>query len=89
MDLGIQWDVVLAFAGGLILLYLVGWLLLVPFKAVLKFLGNAILGGIMLWVINLLGSSLGISLALNPVNALVAGFLGVPGVLLLIALTWL
>ena len=89
MDLGIQWDVMLAFAGGLILLYLVGWLLLVPFKAVLKFLGNAILGGIMLWVINLLGSSLGISLALNPVNALVAGFLGVPGVLLLIALTWL
>ena len=89
LDLGIQWDVVLAFAGGLALLYLVGWLLMVPLKSILKFVGNAILGGVILWVLNLFGSGIGINIALNPVNALIVGFLGIPGVLLLVCLQWL
>ena len=43
------------YALGLILLYLVGWLLLVPLKTILKFIYNGILGGIILWILNLIG----------------------------------
>ena len=73
----ISWDVILAYAVGLVLLYAVGWLLLVPLKIILKFIYNAIIGGIILWVLNLVGGFIGITVAINPVTALIVGFLGV------------
>ncbi|GHU84099.1 hypothetical protein FACS189415_7700 [Bacteroidia bacterium] len=86
MGLNIQFDVVIAYAFGLVLLYIIGWLLLVPFKAVWKFLLNALLGGLLLWVLNLVGALIGLRIAINPITALVVGILGVPGVVLILVL---
>lgn len=86
MGLSIEYDVIIAYALGLLLLYIVGWLLLVPFKIVLKFLLNGIIGGVVLWILNMLSASIGIHIALNPVNALVVGILGIPGIILLLLL---
>ena len=85
----IPWDVVLAYAVGLVLLYVVGWLLLVPLKIILKFLYNAIIGGIVLWLLNLVGGLIGITVAINPVTALIVGFLGVPGLILILLLQFI
>ena len=74
---------VLAFAFGLFLLYLIGMLLVIPIKIVLKLIVNGIIGGILLLVVNLIGGFIGISLAINPITAIIAGFLGIPGVILL------
>jgi inhibitor of the pro-sigma K processing machinery len=89
MPLGIPWDVILAYALGLILLYVVGWLLLVPLKIILKFIYNGIIGGIILWVLNLVGGLIGVTVAINPVTALIVGFLGIPGVILLLLLQFI
>ena len=43
MGLGLQYDVIIAYAFGLILLYIIGWLLLVPLKIILKFIYNGII----------------------------------------------
>lgn len=89
--LGISLDlnIILAYALGLLLLYVIGWLLLVPVKFIVKLLYNGIIGGLMLWVLNLIGGYFNFGVAINPVTALVAGFLGIPGVLLIIALQYL
>ncbi|MGI6161115.1 MAG: pro-sigmaK processing inhibitor BofA family protein [Christensenellales bacterium] len=86
MGLEIQWEVIVAFVAGLILLYVAGWLLLAPFKVLLRLLINGVLGGLLLWVVNLLGSIGGISIVINPVTALIAGVLGVPGVIMILVI---
>ncbi|MHB1315585.1 MAG: pro-sigmaK processing inhibitor BofA family protein [Christensenellales bacterium] len=86
MDFPVRIDAVLSYVFALVLLYLCGWLLLKPFKVLLKWLLNALLGGIALLVLNFFGSPLHIYLPVNPLNAAVVGFLGIPGVILLLVL---
>ena len=78
--------IILSYAFGLILLYLIGMLLVVPIKMLIKLVWNGILGGILLFIVNLIGNFIGISLVINPITALIAGFLGIPGVILLLIL---
>ena len=60
-----------------------------PIRFVFKLLINTMLGFVLLWLINFFGGEIGIELSLTLVNALVVGFLGIPGVLLLLALHFL
>ncbi len=77
-----------AFIAGLIVLYLLGMLFVVPIKIIWKLIINGVIGFALLFVCNLVGGALfSFTLALNPLTALIAGFLGVPGVVLLIVLT--
>ena len=79
--------VVVAYLFGILLLYLIARVLLLPVRVVLRLVYNALLGVALLAFVNFLGRFvLGIYLPINPVTALVAGFLGIPGVVLLIAL---
>lgn len=77
-----------AYAFGLLLMYVVAYVLYVPLKLVVRLLLNATVGGLLLWVVNLVGGLLGLSVPINPVTALIAGFLGIPGVVLVIALRY-
>ncbi|HBG75858.1 MAG TPA: SigmaK-factor processing regulatory BofA [Clostridiales bacterium] len=86
MGLDIPFNVIIAYALGLALLYFVGWLLLVPMKWLLRFLLNGVIGGVALWVLNLLGGLTGITVAINFVTALTVGFLGIPGLVLILLL---
>ena len=89
MGLDIPLDVILAYALGLVLLYLVGWLLLVPLKLLLRFIINGVIGGVILWLLNLVGGLIGLSVAINPVTALTVGFLGIPGLMLILLLQFM
>ena len=60
-----------------------------PIRFVFKLLINTVLGFVLLWLINFFGAGLGIALELTLLNALVVGFLGIPGVLLLLAIHFL
>ncbi|MCE5286620.1 MAG: pro-sigmaK processing inhibitor BofA family protein [Pelosinus sp.] len=82
--MGMEWSVLLAFAVGIVLIYLVGRMFLMPVRLVFRLIYNGLIGGIMLWVVNLIGSYIGFTIAINPLSALIAGFLGLPGVVLLI-----
>ena len=65
---------------GLALLFLIIKLLKWP----LKILINGILGIILLYIANIVGSYIGFVLPINAISALVAGFLGIPGIIFLI-----
>lgn len=77
-------NIIVAYAIGLILLYIIGWFLLVPIKIIGKLIWNGILGGILLFLINIIGGFFHFYIAINPISALIAGLLGIPGVILLI-----
>ena len=57
-------------------------------KIALKLLLNAVMGFFILLVVNWLGGFVGVSLGVNWINALVAGILGAPGVVLLLLLKY-
>ena len=82
----IPWELVLSFALGLALLCLIGYLLLVPMRFLWRLLAGGVLGALALTGINLLGSLVGFSVAVNPFTAMAVGFLGLPGAALVTAL---
>ena len=82
--MSVEMGVFLTFGGTLILLFLLGKTLLIPLKIVLKMIVNSMLGGILLVVLNAVGSTVGLMIPLNLVNAVTVGILGVPGVIMLL-----
>lgn len=74
-------NVLLAFGFGILLLYIVGRILLMPIRLVFKLIYNGLIGGVLLWVLNWVGAYFDFSIAINPVTALIAGFLGLPGII--------
>jgi len=77
---------VFAYLLGLVLLYVLGLLLVVPMRLLVKFLINGVIGGIFLFLFNLIGNIFGLTIVINPLNAIIVGFLGVPGVILILIL---
>ena len=65
-------------------LFIFGKVFILPIKKILKLVFNSILGGITIFLINLIGSSFGFHIGLNFLTSIVVGILGVPGVVLLI-----
>jgi len=75
-----EFSMLIAFFIGLIVLYVIGKVVSLPMRLLWKLITNSIIGGIMLWVINLFG----VGLQINLINALIAGVFGIPGVIALI-----
>ena len=82
----IPWKLVASFAFGLALLCLIGYLLLIPRRFVWRLVAGGVMGALALWAVNLLGSLVGFSVAVNPFTAMAVGFLGLPGAALVVAL---
>ncbi len=64
-------------------------LLTAPIRFAAKMLINALVGFVVLFLLNFAGSIVGLSLGINWFNALVVGIFGAPGVVLLLLLKYL
>lgn len=84
--MGTEMGVFLTFGGALILIFLLGKVLLVPLKIILKLLLNSIIGAVLIIVINFIGANFGVLIPINIVNSLTVGILGIPGVIMLLIL---
>lgn len=80
---------ILAYIAGLFVILLVCWVFVRPAKWLGRLLANGIFGGIMVFLVNMCGGFAGVEIAVNPVTALLAGVLGIPGVILAAALQWM
>ncbi len=85
----LDYMVALSFFFGLLLVYVLVRILYLPVRWLFLILYNGVLGGVALWVLNLLVDPLGLQVALNPFTALIAGFLGIPGIVVLIIFSYL
>jgi inhibitor of the pro-sigma K processing machinery len=73
-----------AYAFGIVLILLLGFFLVIPLKIVFKLVYNGLIGGVALWLINLIGAGFGFVLPITVWTALIVGFFGLPGVAILI-----
>lgn len=76
--------IVLIFAA--IAVVIVAKLLAWPVKKIVKLALNVIGGILLIFLVNTFGSNIGITIPFNILTALIAGVLGIPGVVLLILL---
>ena len=65
---------------GLVILYVIIKLLKWPIKLLI----NGILGVVMLYLVNMVGVYFDFSIPINIINSLIAGILGIPGIVILI-----
>jgi inhibitor of the pro-sigma K processing machinery len=79
-------NVIIAALFLLIILYIVAQVFIKPVKLLWKLAINSAVGLVLLLLVNYLGAFLDFSLPVNIISVLIAGFLGIPGVLLLICL---
>ncbi len=69
-------------------LYVLGKCIGLSVKILSKFIINGVLGALLLILINLFGYFVDINLDISIINSLVAGFFGLPGVVLLLLLEY-
>jgi inhibitor of the pro-sigma K processing machinery len=82
--MGLQIGVLLTYAGVIIMIFIVGKLFVWPIKLVLKLVASSLIAGAAIVLINTAGTGLGIAIPLNVLNALTAGVLGIPGLVMLL-----
>ena len=82
-------DNILWFILAIALLFMVVKFLKWPLKILWKLIVNGVLGFVLLILVNFVGGYFGISIGINIVTSLIAGFFGVPGVIFLIILSFL
>jgi|GEM_PF-6878163 len=84
---GISLQAVGIFFAALLGLFILGWLLALPGKTLLRFFLHALCGGLLLLLARLAAPVTGILPAVNPATLGMSIFLGVPGVLLVVGAT--
>ena len=75
---------VITFLACICFIFLFGKILIVPIQKILKLVVNSLLGGLVIYVINLIGANFGFHIGLNIVTSMIVGLLGLPGAVVLI-----
>ena len=65
-------------------IFIFGRIFIVPLKKILKLILNSILGGVVIFIINLIGANFGFHIGLNLFTSILIGLLGLPGVVCII-----
>ena len=77
---------IIAFIACSIIIFFAGKIFAVPFKKILKLIGNSILGGVLIYIINLIGEGFNLHIGLNIGTSFFVGIFGIPGAILLVIL---
>ena len=75
---------ILTYLAGICFLFIFGRIFIVQIKKVLKLVINSVLGGISIFLINLVGANFGFHIGLNILTSILVGILGLPGVVCLV-----
>ena len=77
---------VITFVACIIFILIFGKIFIWPLKNIVRLIFNSVLGGILIYIINIIGSSFNFHIGLNMITSILVGLLGVPGAILLIIL---
>ena len=58
------------------MLFVIGRIFIVPIKWILKLVFNSVLGGVLIWIINIIGGVWGFHIGLNIYTSILVRFLG-------------
>ena len=76
--------IVLIFIACIAILVIFGKSFAWPIKLITKLIINSALGALLIFIINLVGTSFNFHIGLNVINSVIVGILGIPGAVLLI-----
>ena len=76
----------LIFISCICMLFILGKIFIVPIKWILRLVFNSILGVILIWIINLIGTAWNFHIGINIYTSLLVGILGIPGAVVLVVL---
>ena len=65
-------------------LFIFGRVFIIPIKKIMKLVLNSILGGLTIFLINIVGSNFGFHIGLNIFTSILVGLLGLPGAVCLV-----
>ena len=74
----------IAYLACICFIFIFGKIFIVPIKKILKLVFNSILGGLAIFIINLMGANFGFHIGLNIFTSIIIGLLGLPGTVCLI-----
>lgn len=74
----LDFNTIIVYLGCVIFLFLIGKLFILPLKSIIKLIGNSILGGILIFIVNIIGGLFNFHIGLNIGTAVITGILGIP-----------
>ena len=77
---------IITFCACIVFLFIFGKIFIIPIRFITKLILNSIAGGILIFIINVIGESFGFHIGLNIFTSIFVGLLGIPGAGLLIIL---
>ncbi len=73
-----DFSTVMIILGCVVGLWIVGKIFSIPLKAIFKLIANSVLGGILIFIINLIGGAFNFHIGLNVGTSILVGILGIP-----------
>lgn len=89
MVINLDFNVIITFIVCILFLVILGKIFVLPFRSILRLIGNSIMGGLIIYIINLIGGLWGFHIGLNLITSIFVGILGIPGAVLLIILKFI
>lgn len=77
---------ILIISACIVVIMLVGMIVRVKIWKIIKLIFNSILGGVLIFLINQIGTTFGLHIGLNVITSIFIGIFGIPGALLLVAM---
>ena len=81
-----EFNNIIAYIACIFFLFIFGKIFIVPIKTILKLIFNSLLGGVIIYIINLIGVAFNFHIGLNIITSIFVGILGIPGAIILIIL---
>lgn len=74
----------IAYIACIFFLFIFGKVFIVPIKTILKLVLNSVLGGLVIFLINFIGSFFSFHIGLNLITSIFVGILGIPGAIVIV-----
>lgn len=71
-------NTIITYLACIFFLLIIGRIFILPLKSIVKLIGNSILGGILIFIVNLIGTMFNFHIGLNIGTAIITGILGIP-----------
>jgi inhibitor of the pro-sigma K processing machinery len=78
MRLIVEANTIITYLACIFFLLIIGRIFILPLKSILKLIVNSVLGGILIYIINLIGGIFSFHIGLNIGTAIIVGILGIP-----------
>jgi inhibitor of the pro-sigma K processing machinery len=80
----VDFNNIITYIACIFFLFIFGRIFIIPIKTILKLVINSILGGLTIFIINLIGSFFNFHIGLNIITSIFVGILGIPGVVVIV-----